>query len=194
MKQLAISGLKTSFVFLKNRHSKNIILGLLIAFCALISDLASKNLVLEILQQSATQLKATSGNSNNNFLQIRIFDFFSLVYVENRGISFGMFNNLYDSNKIFTLIQGSIACLVLAIMLQSRCFASIMAYGLIFGGAMGNVIDRAQRGAVMDFLDFHLGVYHWPAFNLADSFVFIGVAGLLIIEFTTKPRLETKKS
>jgi lipoprotein signal peptidase len=108
MKQLAISGLKTSFVFLKNRHSKNIILGLLIAFCALISDLASKNLVLEILQQSATQLKATSGNSNNNFLQIRIFDFFSLVYVENRGISFGMFNNLYDSNKIFTLIQGSI--------------------------------------------------------------------------------------
>jgi signal peptidase II len=55
-----------------------------------------------------------------------------------------------------------------------------VAIGLIIGGAMGNVIDRLRLGAVVDFLDFHLGAAHWPAFNLADSAICIGVAAMLL--------------
>jgi signal peptidase II len=55
-----------------------------------------------------------------------------------------------------------------------------IAIGLIIGGAVGNVIDRLRLGAVVDFLDFHVGAYHWPAFNLADSAICIGVAAMLL--------------
>jgi signal peptidase II len=57
------------------------------------------------------------------------------------------------------------------------------ALGLITGGAVGNLFDRIKNGAVADFLDFHIASYHWPAFNAADSFVFIGVAILLLEDF-----------
>ena len=62
----------------------------------------------------------------------------------------------------------------------------VFALGFIIGGALGNSIDRAKNGAVADFLDFHLASYHWPAFNLADSFVFIGVMILLLEDFIFK--------
>ena len=64
---------------------------------------------------------------------------------------------------------------------QNRLVAA--ALGLLIGGALGNVLDRLRHGAVMDFLDFHLGVYHWPAFNLADVAVVSGVALLLLDGF-----------
>ena len=55
-----------------------------------------------------------------------------------------------------------------------------VAIGLIIGGAIGNVIDRIRLGAVVDFLDFHLGTLHWPAFNIADSAICIGVGAMLL--------------
>jgi signal peptidase II len=55
-----------------------------------------------------------------------------------------------------------------------------VAIGLIIGGAIGNVIDRIRLGAVVDFLDFHIGTWHWPAFNVADSAICIGVAVMLL--------------
>ena len=57
-----------------------------------------------------------------------------------------------------------------------------VAISLVIGGAMGNIIDRIYNGAVADFLDFHIKSYHWPAFNLADTFIFIGVFLLLAEE------------
>ena len=55
-----------------------------------------------------------------------------------------------------------------------------IAIGLIVGGAVGNVVDRIRHGAVVDFLDFHIGYWHWPAFNLADSAICLGVAMMLL--------------
>ena len=62
----------------------------------------------------------------------------------------------------------------------------MIAFSLIIGGALGNLIDRIRYKAVADFLDFHLFAYHWPAFNLADSLIFIGVAMLLFEELLIK--------
>jgi signal peptidase II len=67
-----------------------------------------------------------------------------------------------------------------------------LAVGLIVGGAMGNVVDRVRLGAVMDFLDFHLGTWHWPAFNLADSAITIGVA-FLVFDGLFRERRRSKK-
>ena len=61
-----------------------------------------------------------------------------------------------------------------------RAFAAAIALGLVIGGALGNAVDRLARGAVVDFLDFHWGELHWPAFNLADSAITIGVALMLL--------------
>jgi signal peptidase II len=64
---------------------------------------------------------------------------------------------------------------------------------LILGGAIGNVIDRVRLGAVVDFLDFYIGSYHWPAFNVADSAICIGVFLILIRAFFIKKELGEKK-
>ena len=105
---------------------------------------------------------------------IEIAPFFNLVMVWNRGISFGMFSSY---NQQFMLIGLSLAIIaVLAYWLtgaHSRLVA--IAIGLTVGGALGNIADRLRFGAVADFFDFHLGMYHWPAFNIADSAIFIGV-------------------
>jgi signal peptidase II len=73
---------------------------------------------------------------------------------------------------------------------QGRIFAH--AIGLIAGGAVGNLIDRLRFGAVVDFLDFYLGSHHWPAFNVADSAITIGV-GLFILGSILYPQQDSKK-
>lgn len=155
------------------------LIGILIAFAVAFFDLLSKRIIFAILEKLA--LEQDTQNP-----EIKIFDFFSLVYVWNRGVSFGMFNELKNSHIIFTIVQSSII-LVLFFWLyynKERHFA--VALGLIIGGAFGNVIDRIRNGAVADFLDFHINTYHWPAFNLADSCVFIGVMILLFDEVIFK--------
>lgn len=158
--------------------SRQFFLGLLIALIATTADLLSKKVLFDMLQNLAEE-------GLNPFPQIKIFDFFSIVYVLNKGISFGMFSGLNNSNLLFTIIQGSIGMLVLFYMASSKSMTMTIALSLILGGAMGNVFDRINRGGVMDFLDFHIANYHWPAFNLADSFVFLGVSIMIYLEFFT---------
>ena len=67
-------------------------------------------------------------------------------------------------------------------MIKEKNELKIAALALIIGGALGNVIDRVRFGAVLDFLDFHYQNWHWPAFNLADSFICVGVFILIVIE------------
>lgn len=167
---------------LKLKTNKLFFYGILLAFSAAFFDLLSKKFVFSVLENLAIR-------ENLENPEIRIFSFFSLVAVWNKGVSFGMFNQLENSKIIFCVVQGG-AALALSFWLyysQNRNFT--IALGLIIGGALGNFIDRLQNGAVADFLDFYVGQYHWPAFNLADSFVFIGVAIMLLDDLVM-----TKKS
>ena len=107
--------------------------------------------------------------------------YFNLVRAWNTGVSFSMFNDwgMWGVVLLSLLAFGIILFLLLWLRKeQSRVLQ--VALGLIIGGAVGNVIDRIRLGAVFDFLDFHLGEQHWPAFNVADSFICIG-AGIIII-------------
>lgn len=112
---------------------------------------------------------------------LSIAPFFNLVLTGNRGMSFGLFNNDAAANTaIFTALA---ALIVLGLVIWLRRAESVLlkaAIGLVIGGAVGNVVDRLLRGAVVDFLDFHLGNWHWFAFNLADTAICLGVAALLL--------------
>lgn len=106
----------------------------------------------------------------------------NLVLVHNRGISFGLFAQMQPWMPLLLTIGTSAIALALCFWLaRATDRATCLALGLIIGGAIGNIIDRLRFGAVTDFLDFHWHAYHWPAFNLADSAIFMGVVILLLI-------------
>jgi signal peptidase II len=99
-----------------------------------------------------------------------------------------MFNEAKNAREIFAFLQGSIATILIIWLWRIKNKHLAIALGLIIGGAFGNVIDRIQNGGVTDFLDFHITSYHWPAFNVADSAIFIGVAMVLFDEFFLKKK------
>jgi signal peptidase II len=112
--------------------------------------------------------------------QQTITSFFDLVVTCNPGISFGLLNRTGVSSLVFSAVAAAIT-LILIVWLRS-VHASFLAaaIGLVIGGAVGNVVDRLRLDAVIDFLDFHIGTWHWPAFNLADSAICLGVAAMLL--------------
>ena len=109
--------------------------------------------------------------------------FFNLVHIRNRGIAFGLMNRP-GGNLIFTfLITSTIGAIVLLVLwflrLKNENIGIILGLSLILGGAVGNLIDRLRLREVIDFLDFYIGPYHWPAFNVADSAITVGAFGWL---------------
>jgi signal peptidase II len=165
-----------------NLFSKSLFfLGILIASLIIFFDLFTKDQVFYLLHDFRGSNYATKS-------QIKITDFFSFVYVNNNGISFGMFNKVENAREIFAFLQGSIATILIIWLWRIKTKHLAIAVGLIIGGAFGNVIDRIQNGGVTDFLDFHFASYHWPAFNLADTAIFIGVAIVLFDEFIIKKK------
>ena len=113
--------------------------------------------------------------------RIQLTDFFSLVLVYNRGVSFGMFGGGPEWVKWALIVFAILIAAALLIWMrfaESRLLA--LALSLVAAGAIGNVIDRFYHGAVVDFLDFHIGTWHWPVFNVADSAITIGVALLIL--------------
>lgn len=121
-------------------------------------------------------------------------DFFNVVKVWNTGVSFSMFSHHGNLGVIVLSLVATVVCLfLLHWMWRETNRVKIAALGLIIGGAVGNVIDRVRFGAVLDFLDFHAGQYHWPAFNVADTFICIGACILIFLEiFNHKKGLDNK--
>lgn len=111
---------------------------------------------------------------------IAVLPFFNLVEVWNSGISFGMFNGLTHGQWLLSGISIIITLVLLRWLWRTSDRLTTTALCLIIGGAVGNTIDRLRYGAVADYLDFHAYGYHWPAFNLTDSAIFIGVFLLLL--------------
>lgn len=124
---------------------------------------------------------------------IEVTPFFNWVRAWNTGVSFSMFN---DYGNLGTIILSGVAgAIILALFVwlkNEKDRLAQAALGMVIGGAVGNVIDRVRLGAVFDFLDFHITDTHWPAFNLADSFICIGAVILILQSIFVKNEEEQK--
>ena len=110
--------------------------------------------------------------------------FFDIVHSQNRGVAFGLFNDSSSEWRTTILVLLSIGAVVVVSVLlwnaQRLDRLSMWGFALILGGAAGNVFDRVMWGRVTDFLEFYIGPYHWPTFNVADSAIVVGSSVLLI--------------
>lgn len=118
--------------------------------------------------------------------------FFSLTYVRNTGAAFGIFAGSAEIFRRPFLILVSVVAIGFIVVMLKRLRDSekwlLTALAFILGGAIGNLIDRVAYGEVIDFLDCFWGSYHWPAFNVADSFITVGVTITLFILLKAKDR------
>lgn len=114
--------------------------------------------------------------------------FFNLVLVFNSGAAFSFLAGAGGWQKWFFVCLALAISAWLVVMIRHHAMERMLpaALALVLGGALGNVIDRLRFGAVVDFLDFHLAGWHWPAFNIADSAITVGVALLLWQQLTHK--------
>lgn len=122
---------------------------------------------------------------------------FNLVHVTNKGAAFSLFASVESPLRHYFFVSiNSLAVIGLTIAawkigLDRRLYR--LSFALVGGGALGNLIDRLRHGAVTDFLDFYLGSYHWPAFNVADSAICVGV-GLMLLANVLDIRNEKRSS
>ena len=142
-------------------------LGFLAMISAIVAgaDAVSKSVAEEALSREAA---------------VEVTPFLSLQLGFNPGVSFGLFPMGSASGvAMLVALQVVIIAGMLVLAVRSRLLLEQAAFGLIIGGAVGNVIDRARDGLVTDFLDLHLQGWHWPTFNLADITITSGAALLL---------------
>ncbi len=149
-------------------------IGLPVAAAVVVADQASKYVVRDALWDPLRYIEVTS--------------FFNLVPVQNRGISFGLFQSEGAGAWVIVGLALAISAGLVVWLSRTRLRWPAWALGLVIGGAIGNVIDRVRLGWVIDFLDFHGGGYHWPAFNIADAAISVGVVMLILHGFLMKPR------
>lgn len=143
-------------------------LGLVTGLLVLIADQATKAWILYGLDLPRVE-------------QIVLLPVLNLTFVENRGVTFGMLNGLGPWSSVALAAVALAVVVALGIWLrraESRITA--IAIGAIAGGALGNVIDRLRLGWVVDFIDFHIGAWHWYVFNVADASIVCGVVALLL--------------
>lgn len=150
--------------------------GLAGAVAAFAADQATKTVV------NASSAALTGG--------VPVFPGFNLIFLRNDGVTFGLLDGV-PWWALSALALGIVGWLAVLMARAERRFEAL-AYGLVIGGALGNVADRLRFGAVTDFLDFYAGGWHWPAVNLSDVTVVGGVALLLLSEYraSRKPRRE----
>lgn len=119
--------------------------------------------------------------------------FFSLVHTRNRGMAFGLMNRPGSDFSFYFLVAATIAAVLLLLFwftkLKDEESRLIFGLSLILGGAIGNLIDRLRLREVIDFLDFHVGTYHWPAFNVADSAITVGTFWVAINLLFYSPKI-----
>ncbi len=122
--------------------------------------------------------------------------FFRLTHVQNPGAAFGLLSDSPAEWKVGLLISFSLAALAVVTFLLWKNSHTLSTTGiglaLIMGGALGNLWDRVLKGRVVDFFDFYISGYHWPAFNVADSAIVIGAALLVGEILFNKPATEEK--
>ncbi len=118
---------------------------------------------------------------------VEVLPFFDLVLVWNRGVSFGLLGGAALPPWLLAAFAGLVSAGLTVWLARVDGRWAALGIGLVIGGALGNIIDRLRFGAVADFLDFHLGAYHWPAFNVADAAISVGLAVLVIDSLLIRP-------
>lgn len=130
---------------------------------------------LVISLDQITKYLVMSFISNND--SVEIFPFLHIVNIQNTGAAFGMFKDLH--NNVF--IGISVVAVIFIIWLIVKGAYSQIGLSLLLGGAIGNLIDRVRLEKVVDFIDISVGKFSWPAFNVADSCLTIGIALILLV-------------
>ena len=145
--------------------------------------------ILLIIIDQSTKVYIAKIMMKNNFENIKLFSFLNITFVRNTGISFGLFS---DGGLIgryfftsFSMIVGSLLFIMSIFNKEKLVQVSLI---FISSGAIGNAVDRIYFGGVIDFIDFFIYNFHWPAFNFADIFITVGVFLLLIESFFKKGR------
>lgn len=156
------------------------VLGLLAAFAVFVLDQFSKFFVFRFLAENGAPFKVN--------------DWFNLVAAFNKGVSFSMFDDGGPWGRMVLIVFAlAIVAFLLWWMKDEVSTFVCVCLGFIIGGAMGNVTDRLRLGAVYDFLDFHIGLYHWPAFNAADSFICIGTLFIILHAVLNRKKISLKE-
>jgi signal peptidase II len=149
-----------------------------------------------VVFDQATKLVVDRWMALHESLEV-IDGFLRLTYVRNRGAAFGILSDAelpYQAALFSLLSLGALFAIALyAWRLPAESRLPKAALALIMGGAVGNLIDRVRLGYVIDFVDAHIGPHHWPAFNVADSAISIGVV-LLIVDMLRTPEPEEEKA
>lgn len=115
-----------------------------------------------------------------NYDHIELTFFLNLVKVWNKGIAFGLFRDFPNLLNLFLILFTPLILIMIVIFARKQPRLEQILLGCILGGGMGNWLDRVLFGAVLDFIDFHVGKYHWPAFNIADLAISIGLIIILV--------------
>ena len=150
--------------------SKNFYISFLIVFFIYFLDRLSKIYVIEL-------------DKNNLGSDIFNSPYLNVILIWNKGIAFGLFS--FDESHLYNILTLLISIIVVILIIMSLKSQRFKRYSLlmIVGGALGNLHDRIFSNAVPDFIDFHIGNFHWFIFNVADIFITMGVFLLIMLEF-----------
>ena len=134
-------------------------------------------------------------NLDKKFLGSEIFSskFLNINLIWNEGIAFGLLS--FDEKNLYNFLSTIILVVIIIILFWTLRSKGLKRYSLItiFGGALGNFCDRIIYRAVPDFIDFHIGNFHWFIFNVSDIFITIGVIGMIFLELTDKKYVNAEK-
>tara|TARA_Y100000996_G_C22342187_1_gene569153 strand:- start:40 stop:537 length:498 start_codon:yes stop_codon:yes gene_type:complete len=162
---------------IQNILSKNLVINSLTVFLIFLFDRISKIYVIYL---------------DNNFSGSEIFSskFLNIYLIWNKGIAFGILS--FNEKDLYNILSVIIFIVILVIIFMLINSFGLKKYSLlmILGGATGNFFDRLFYKAVPDFIDLHLGNFHWFIFNIADIFISIGVIFLIILEFTSSNKIK----
>ncbi len=148
-----------------------------IIIAIILLDQVSKDFLLYLITGRVPAFGAALTLVPVSYLMAQVCDVFNVVFTWNFGASFSMLSDMGEAAPIIMIIgTGLVVGFILHYMWRRAAKYEMLPLTLIAGGAIGNLIDRVRFGAVIDFLDFHLGGYHWPAFNVADICICTGVA------------------
>ena len=151
------------------RNSKNFFINLIIILSIFTLDRLTKLYVIYL-------------DKINNGSEILISKFLNIYLIWNQGIAFGLLS--FEKDNLYNILTALIIIIILFLLFLITRSTGLKKYSLtmIIGGALGNVFDRIYYKAVPDFIDFHVGNFHWFIFNIADIFITIGVILMILLE------------